>query len=233
MATDWDRSAQAWIQAMSDGGDWARRSVLDPVMLQRAGLLQARRVLDVGCGEGRFCRLLASSGASVLGVDPTEALIESARQRHPEGSYTVARAEELPFTDGAFDLVVSYLSLVDVGEIGAAAAEMTRVLAPGGRLLIANLSSHNTAGRWLKADDGSRLGYLIDHYLDERSIRQQWDGIDIVNWHRPLSTYMQAFLACGLRLSFFDEPRPVAGQDRTKGSFERCPWFIVMEWAKD
>ena len=233
MASDWDKSAVAWLTAMSGGGDWARRAVLDKVMLDRAGRLSASEALDVGCGEGRFCRLLSSIGMKSVGVDPTRALIEAARQLHPNGLYHVGRAENLPFRDGAYDLVISYLSLVDIADVRPAIAEMTRVLVPGGTLLIANLASHNSAGRWLKDDQGKPLGYLIDRYLDEHPVRQQWDGIDIVNWHRPLSTYMHAFLANRLRLTFFDEPAPAPDQDATDGKFARAPWFVVMEWRKD
>ena len=232
MASDWDRSASAWLAAISDDGDWARGAVLDQVMLSRSRRGTAKRVLDVGCGEGRFCRLLASRDVKTTGIDPTAALIEAARQRHPGGDYLVGRAEELPFADATFDLVISYLSLVDVEAVSTAISEMNRVLAPGGKLLIANLASHNSAGKWLKDDLGNPVGYLIDDYLQERQIRQRWNGIDIVNWHRPLSTYMQLLIEQGLRLTFFDEPRPHTTTDPTGGKFIRAPWFVVMEWLK-
>ena len=233
MASDWDRSAAAWLDAMSDGGDWARRSILDSVMLERVRQCSPTDALDVGCGEGRFCRLLSDMGIKSVGIDPTHALIDAARQLHPGGHYHLGTAEHLPFGDGAYDLVVSYLSLIDIEDAGRAIAEMTRVLAPGGTLLIANLASHNSAGRWLKDHDDEPGGYLIDRYLEELPVRQQWSGIDIVNWHRPLSAYMRAFLDNGLRLTFFDEPTPAPDQDVTAGRFARAPWFVVMEWRKD
>lgn len=233
MSSDWDRSAEAWLAAMRDEGDWARVAVLDRVMLERVSLASPSRVLDVGCGEGRFCRLLNRPGRTIAGIDPTRALIEAARQRHPGGDYHIGRAESLPFADASFDLVLSYLSLVDIEPLGLAVEEMVRVLAPGGKLLLANLASHNTAGRWLKDEGGAPVGYLIDRYLEERPIRQQWQGIDVVNWHRPLSTYMRLLLESGLRLTWFDEPAPTDGEDPIGGKFLRAPWFVVMEWRKD
>lgn len=143
---------------MSDGGDWSRRAVLDKVMLDRAGQVSASEALDVGCGEGRFCRLLSSIGIKSVGIDPTRALIKAARHLDPEALYHVGTAENLPFRNGAFHLVVSYLSLVDVEDAQPAIAEMTRVLAPGGTLLIANLASHNSAGRWLTDKEGRASG---------------------------------------------------------------------------
>lgn len=232
MSSDWDRSAEAWLSAMSDQGDWARVAVLDRVMIERATLAWPQRVLDVGCGEGRFCRLLDGPGRRIVGIDPTRTLIEAARKRHPGGDYHIGRADSLPFADGAFDLVVSYLSLVDIRQLGPAVAEITRVLAPRGKLLLANLASYNSAGRWLKDESGGPVGFLIDRYLEERPVRQQWNGIDIVNWHRPLSTYMRLFLETGLRLTWFDEPAPADGHDPTGGKFLRAPWFVVMEWQK-
>ena len=229
----WDQSAQAWIDSMGDTGDWSRTAVLDPVMLARTALMGPADALDVGCGEGRFCRFLARAGMKVCGIDRTAALIDAARRRHPEGDYRVARAEELPFAEASFDLVVSYLSLIDIDDHRAAIAEMSRVLRPSGKLLIANLTGLNTAGTWLKDERGERLGFLVDHYMEERPVRQQWKGIDIINWHRPLRSYLQPLLAEGLRLTFFDEPLPSAQDDPRAAKFARVPWFVVMEWQKD
>jgi SAM-dependent methyltransferase len=233
MSSDWDRSAEAWLSAMSDQGDWARIGVLDRVMIERVSLASPPRMLDVGCGEGRFARLVAGPGRRITGIDPTRALVEAARRRDPGGDYHVGGAESLPFVDSSFDLVVSYLSLIDIEGLEAAVAEIARVLAPGGKLLLANLASHNSAGRWLKDESGDPVGYLIDRYLEERPIRQRWQGIDIVNWHRPLSTYMRLFLENGLRLTWFDEPAPADREDPRAAKFERAPWFVAMEWRKD
>lgn len=76
---------------------------------------------------------------------PTPALIAAARARDAEGTYLQAGAERLPFRPESFDLVVSYLSLIDIPDIHAALPEMARVLNRGGALLIANLNSFNTA----------------------------------------------------------------------------------------
>lgn len=58
----WAESAQAWIAEMGEHGDWSRRYVLDAVMLERALVGAPANALDLGCGEGRFCRLLSARG---------------------------------------------------------------------------------------------------------------------------------------------------------------------------
>jgi ubiquinone/menaquinone biosynthesis C-methylase UbiE len=129
----WQDSADAWIADMGDHGDFGRRYVLDPVMLPRALACAPRRALDVGCGEGRFCRMLRQRGIDTVGLDPTPALLARARARDAGGTYVEGVAEQLPFDDGAFDLVVSYLTLIDIPDVQAAIPEMARVLAPAAR----------------------------------------------------------------------------------------------------
>lgn len=221
---------------MGEHGDFGRRYVLDPVMLARARAVGAARALDVGCGEGRFCRMLGEAGTATTGLDPTAPLVAAARAGDARGHYVQGRAEALPFADDTFALVVSYLTLIDIPDIDAAIPEMARVLAPGGVLLVANLTSFSTpcADRgWVTDADGTRLHYPIDHYLDDRSMWLKWRGIRIVNHHRPLRRYMQAFLGAGLQLSWFDEPEPIASTSPSRArAYRRVPWFVVMEWRK-
>jgi len=232
----WQTSADAWIADMGEHGDFARRYVLDPIMLSRALMRSPKKALDVGCGEGRFCRMLKGHGVEVTGIDPTPALIAAARARDADSAYLKASAERLPFGDAAFDFVVSYLSLIDIPDIDAAIPEMARVLNPGGALLIANLNSFHTACAdtgWVKDNQGQRLYYPVDNYLQERSMWIEYRGIGIVNHHRPLSTYMRALIDAGLRLAYFDEPAPSDDAPASKAMhYRRSPWFLVMEWVK-
>jgi len=140
MSDGWDQSSGAWIRSMGDRGDFARAHVLDPVMLERATTRNLKSALDVGCGEGRFCRLLRANHVPVVGIDPTEALLARARLLDPTGHYQSARAENLPFAGASFDLVVSYLTLIDIPDFRSGLREMVRVLRPGGTLLIANIN---------------------------------------------------------------------------------------------
>jgi SAM-dependent methyltransferase len=238
MDNGWSNSAQAWIDSMGEQGergDWGRQHVLDPVMMARVASGRFGNALDVGCGEGRFCRMLSAASVKVTGIDPTAQFIETAKERDPEGDYRLGRAEQLDFAEGSFDLVVSYITLVDIPDFRTAIREMARVLKPGGSMLVANLTGFTSACAdrgWVKDASGQHLHYPVDRYLDEFPFWFEWSGIKIENWHRPLTAYMNAFLENGLTLQYFSEPSAVSGAEAHRERQHRVPWFVVMEWQR-
>jgi ubiquinone/menaquinone biosynthesis C-methylase UbiE len=97
------------------------------------------RVLDLGCGPASLWhqwRRLPSPGR-LVGVDLSPGMIAEARSRHPEGEFEVARAHDLPFADGSFDLVVASAVLHHIPDehLPGALAEIERVLDEHGRLI--------------------------------------------------------------------------------------------------
>ena len=238
MSLGWDHSADAWIAYQGDAGDQTRQFVLDAPMLE--ALPKKGTVLDIGCGEGQFCRKMRTRGLEPTGIDITERLIEVARERDPETDYYACDAAGLPFRANLFDAAVFYLSLIDVPDFRKAIKEAARILRPGGRLLIANLHAHTTArprewsgegNNWVK-DGGARKHFAVDDISTEREIVSSWRGIRIVNHHRPLSAYMTALLDTGLILRCFEEP-PYTGPDpHFRDKYSRVPWAFLMAWDK-
>ncbi len=145
--------------------------------------------------------------------------------------------EALPFSEASLDLVVSYLTLIDIPDFRAAISEMARVLRPGGRLLIANLQSFATTlpAPWQRDEFGQKTHFAVDDYFSEHANRAEWGGISILNWHRPLEAYMTAFLGAGLILRAFEEPRPAPEAVALHPSMrdeERVPLFYVLAWER-
>ena len=112
LLTQWNDSAQDWI----DTDQAIRTGMLDTWVPDALGEVSGKKVIDIGCGEGRFCRLLAGLGALVTGIDITEALIERARDLGGTGqTYLLGDAEDLAdVEDDSFDLAVSYIVIVDL-----------------------------------------------------------------------------------------------------------------------
>jgi ubiquinone/menaquinone biosynthesis C-methylase UbiE len=207
-------------------------------MLSLIGDVAGKHVLDLGCGEGRFCRMLAARGASPIGLDVVRAMTLAAYSQGGKSErYVQASGHVLPFANSTFDEVISYLTLIDITDFRAAINESARVLRPGGMLLVANLSSFITASDgWQRDDEGHRLYRRVDRYLEEREqIYESGNGIRIRNWHRPLSAYMEAYLDAGLVLRRFLEPVPFDDSLKHDPLFEgdfRVPDFSVMLWQK-
>lgn len=231
----WDESAGAWI-ANQDRGETNRVRLLDSLMLRLCGDVAGKRVLDVGCGEGRFGRMLAERGAFVTDLDATRELVTTARDRGSDRERFVhGDGARLPLTAGVFDLVVSYIALVDIPDFRSAIAEMARVVAPGGRIIVANVSFMSAATGWVRDEAGKRVHYPIDDYFTERASLLEWQGIRILNWHRPLDAYMGAYLGAGLILREFIEPYPEDDSLKDDPRYEdwyRAPNFTVMVWER-
>ena len=95
------------------------------------------RALDLGCGAGAFTAVLAEAGADVVGVEVAEAALTRAMAAHGELDFRLAQLEgPLPFADRAFDLVWASEVIEHVADTERWLAEVRRVLAPGGRLLL-------------------------------------------------------------------------------------------------
>lgn len=108
------------------------------------------RTLDLGCGTGHDLPLLPP-GTPAVGVDPCLETLRAARRRAPAVPLVQARAEALPFRDGAFDTVLSGLVFCSVADVPAGFAEVRRVLAPGGRLrMLEHVRSPRRFWAWLQ-----------------------------------------------------------------------------------
>jgi SAM-dependent methyltransferase len=107
-----------------------------PTLSAAAGVAPGRRVLDVACGTGIVARTAADQGATVTGVDLNEAMLTVARRARPELDWRQGNAQDLPFADDSFDVVVSQMALMFFPDPAAALAEMARVVVPGGTVAV-------------------------------------------------------------------------------------------------
>jgi SAM-dependent methyltransferase len=178
---------------------------------------------------------LAARAHRVTGVDSSPRLVELARERHPA---VVADAAALPFPDASFDLVVAYMSLMNLDELDAAVAEAARVLEPGGRICASLLHPVFAAGSW--AAEGADAPFVIagSYYGGPAKIwTSDRDGI-VMTFHDrplPLEAYVRALEAAGLLLERVREPVPDDTYVRDAPSaarLRRIPLFLHLRAVK-
>ena len=161
--------------------------------LEALELRAGDRLLDVGCGTGAAVRAAAEVVDRAVGVDLSPKMLAEARKRaglRPGVEFVEGDSEELPFADGEFTAVICTTSLHHYPHPDAAAKEMARVLAPGGRVVIADGTSDTAVTRLfdflcrkfepghVRLHRGEELRCLLeDAGLERPELRSIWGGI--------------------------------------------------------
>jgi len=125
----WSRCASSYVDGFGALVGEAIAPLLDDVKADRG-----QRVLDVGTGPGITAAAARARGADVVGIDFSEPMVEEARRRHPNVTFQVASADDLPFDEDSFDAVVGNFVFHHLGDPGRVLQEARRVLRPGGRV---------------------------------------------------------------------------------------------------
>ena len=232
----WEEHAPAWIRwAREPGHDsyWRFHRDVFLELVPPAG----RRTLDLGCGEGRLSRDLRAIGHDVVGIDGSPTMVAAAREADPDHEVVLGDAAELPFADGAFDLVVAFMSLQDVGDYVGAVREAARVLEPGGALCVAIVHPLNSAGEFA-GDEADSPFVLSASYLEPSFYTDTVEvrGLDltIVSEHRPLERYVGAICGAGLVVDRLHESTlpPDAVTTERAQRWLRVPLFLHLRARK-
>jgi len=127
---------------------------IGPRIVEAAGVSPGDEVLDVGCGTGNAAIRAAQAGGHVTGVDLTPELFDAGRREAAAAGarleWVQGDAEELPFTDESFDVVLSTFGCMFAPRHEVAAAEIARVLRPGGRVGITAWTPEGDMGSFFR-----------------------------------------------------------------------------------
>ncbi len=211
----WETHARWWIDGFTDGADPEYEEQILP--LAAAELAGARRVLDVGCGDGQVSRLAVKLGAElVVGLDPTWNQVRVASERGGGAMFLKAGAAKLPFADASFDAVVACLVFEHIRDVDDAIGEVARVLVPGGRFCFflnhPLLQTPNSG--WIDdqfLDPPEQYWRIGPYLIEDETIEEVEKGVLIPFIHRPLSRYVNALADNGLLLERMVEPAPPPG----------------------
>jgi trans-aconitate methyltransferase len=171
-------------------------------VIELLGPRPGERILDLGCGTGHLTSLIAASGASVIGLDSSPAMVEAARREYPEIEFVVGDARNFSFSQ-PFDAVFSNATLHWVNEAAEVARSVSPALSAGGRF-VAEFGGKGNVGRIVRA---------LAATLAERG-RQ----VDFSEWYNPsLGEYAALLEAHGLAVTFaalFDRPTKLEDGDQ-------------------
>lgn len=207
-----------------------------PTLQSMLSDLQGRRVVDLGCGFGWFCRWAREAGAaSVQGLDVSENMLARARETTSDSAIIYARAdlERLDLAEGAFDLVYSSLALHYIENLRGLFERVHCGLAPGGRFVFSVEHPMYTAPAkpgWTHDPDG-RLTWPVNRYSEEGARSTDWLAKGVIKQHRTLASYVNLLIESGFTLARLEEwsasATDVAAHPDWAGADER-PSFLLM-----
>jgi ubiquinone/menaquinone biosynthesis C-methylase UbiE len=198
--------------------------------------LHGRKVLDLGCGFGWFCRWARENGAAhVLGIDVSEKMLAQASATTPDTEITYSRAdmERLELPAASFGLVYSSLVLHYIAKLDGLLSQVRRSLVQGGSLIFSVEHPIYTAPadpNWL-VDVTGRKVWPVDHYLDEGPRSTDWLAKGVIKQHRTVATYLNLLLRSGFALLHVEEWGPTEEQIALRPQFaderQRPPFLLV------
>jgi SAM-dependent methyltransferase len=193
--------------------------------------LAGRRVIDLGCGFGWFCRFAREAGAAeVLGLDVSQNMLARACETtaDPAIAYRQADLERLDLPPAAFDLVYSSLVLHYIEGLAGLLAGVRGALAPGGRFVFSIEHPLYTAPGNPEWIDGT---WPLDRYLEEGPRTTDWLAKGVVKQHRTIATYLNALIAAGFTILRVEEWGPSDAQITTHPDWaserQRPPFLLV------
>jgi SAM-dependent methyltransferase len=198
-----------WASSYDDPGNQLLE-IEQPIVREILAGLPVGIALDAACGTGRHTAYLASLGHTVIGVDSSPGMLARARAEVPQAEFHEADLHELPLGDDSVDLVVCAIALVHLPGLDGPFAEFTRVLRPGGHLVVSDMCGliGDIGFPVLDVGPDGEIGYLPVY-------------------PRLPSDYLAAALPLGLEVRRCEQPRvpsPLLDEEgRTVHDGERLP----------
>ncbi len=214
-----------------------------PALLSVLPSLSGKRVLDIGCGMGGFCRTAIGQGASlVLGMDISKLMCAEADRSlaaYIDKVRIVNQAiEDASFEPNSFDVVVSSLTLHYVADFATVASKVNQWLARSGEFVFSVNHPIYTAGLERVPDFGTGvpLTLSLERYQQEGIRRHYWFVDGVVKYHRTIQTHFDALFGAGFKLCRFLEPQVLpefreSAEELRNAS--RRPVFMIISAVKE
>ena len=198
------------VQGLDGAPEWPTiRSILPG--------MQGKKVVDLGCGYGWFCRSASEQGADhVLGMDLSEKMLGKAKEmtEDPAIEYCQQDLEALQLPVASFDLIYSSLTLHYIEDLGKLFATVYQALVNGGEFIFTAEHPIYTAPKhqgWL-VDEAGQKSWPINGYQQEGKRISNWLAEGVIKQHRMLGTYINLLVQQGFTIRYLNEWGPSAQQ---------------------
>jgi ubiquinone/menaquinone biosynthesis C-methylase UbiE len=236
-AAIWDSIAEWWDDRIGDGNA-TQDLLVEPSQERLLELRPGERVLDIGCGAGRFTRRMATNDVSIIAIDQANVFLDIARRRTAAASQDVADRIDyrlvnatdneamLALGEGRFDAAVATMAIMDMASITPMISALAKLLKPGGRFVWSiTHPAFNSGTARLFAEEEYRDGELVQHYgvrvTDYLSV-YEIEGLGIPGqpspqyyFHRPVSLLFNACFEAGFMLDSMEEPAIPPGNENS------------------
>ncbi len=247
--TSWGKVGE-WYDDYVENPESYQAKVIEPNLVRILGDINQKNVLDIGCGQGYFSRLLAEMGANVTGLDISPELIEKAKERSqvfPKNNpikYIVSPADDLSsVNEKSQDIVISVLAMQNIKELDKVFSEIKRVIKINGRFIfVLNHPAFRVPqdSDWYFDEASKKQGRVVTRYLSEATVK-----IDMhpgsqqktftYSFHRPLQIFVKWLSKNNMAVTRLEEwishkssaegPRKVS-EDKAR---KEVPLFMCIE----
>lgn len=229
---------------VGETGDLDHRETINPVIIKLLSNVAGKKILDLGCGQWYFGRILASLWADVTGVDISPELLAIAHQRTVERGLQLryiqsdaAKLQELK--NNEFDIVVSNMAFMDIENIDATMSECARVLWQKWSIVISMTNpifgiserSQDDAGYFLKLKKYGSVATMTNE--------KRWYNFQTTHYHRPVGYYINILAKYGFCITNYEEIATKYFKGKTIEDTEflafiqEFPSFVVIKAKKN
>lgn len=203
--------------------------------------LKGKRVVDLGCGFGWFCRFAGEQGAkSVLGVDISKNMITKARTFPSNSSvtYKIADLDTISLSKDSFDLAYSSLTFHYVKDFARLMRVVYDSLTPKSYFIFTMEHPIYTAPQHQKLtvnSDGSQT-WLLNNYQVEGMRTSDWLAKGVIKYHRTMSTVLNTLIDIGFTLTYIEEWKPSEKQLHDHPDWKEeitRPCFLIISVQRD
>jgi 2-polyprenyl-3-methyl-5-hydroxy-6-metoxy-1,4-benzoquinol methylase len=249
-ATHWGDVADWYDQLVGDEGSDYHQHVVLPGVLRLLNVAPGQRILDLACGQGVLCRVLAKEGAVVTGIDAAADLIAAAQKRASIDRLNItyrtgdarALAEDAALPPASFDAATVILAIQNITPLSPVWQGLRRVVKPGGHVVVVMMHPcfrvpRTSTWRWDDVNHNQQrtiTTYLTSSKVDIQMHPGRDPGAVTATFHRPLQAYINTMGSAGLLIDHIDEwpshkkSQPGPKQKALDQSRKEIPMFLAI-----